>query len=64
MLSRSVAYGHDWDTVQEQLGIAKYWRWYDYQAPLHWLAVMIGRSFTSLDAVYDLIRSAEQPGLI
>ncbi|KAL2068958.1 hypothetical protein VTL71DRAFT_15296 [Oculimacula yallundae] len=52
----------DWDATQEQWGIKETHRWHDYQAPTHWLAVMIGRTFTSLDEVFSIIRASQGLG--
>jgi len=54
----------DWRLVQEKWGIRIGRRWVEYGAPMTWLATMIGRSFTSLDAVFDVIRITNQLGPI
>jgi hypothetical protein len=54
----------DWSSVQENWGIRRNRRWFEYGAPINWLATMIGRSFTSLDVVFDIIRTTNQLGSI
>jgi hypothetical protein len=54
----------NWDWVQEKWGISRGGRWVEYGAPINWLATMIGRSFTSLDVVFDIIRTTNQLGPI
>ena len=54
----------DWTSVQEKWGIRSNRRWVEYEAPMNWLATMIGRTFTSLDVVFDIIRATNQFGPI
>jgi hypothetical protein len=54
----------NWDLVQSNWGIKDGNRWFDYHVPSLWLATMIGRSFTSLDCVFDIIRLTDQLGPI
>ncbi|KAL5314605.1 hypothetical protein ACEPPN_017247 [Leptodophora sp. 'Broadleaf-Isolate-01'] len=52
----------DLGAVQEEWGIKQSRRWHEYGAPMHQLAVMIGRTFTSLDGMFDIIRDSQQLG--
>ncbi|KFY99741.1 hypothetical protein V498_00542 [Pseudogymnoascus sp. VKM F-4517 (FW-2822)] len=54
----------DWHALQRSWGIPSTCRWHDYLTPLIWLATMIGRSFTSLDVVFDIIRLKDQLGRV
>ncbi|PSS14791.1 hypothetical protein M430DRAFT_35681 [Amorphotheca resinae ATCC 22711] len=54
----------NWSSVQENWGIRPSRRWVEYDAPILWLGTMIGRSFTSLDVVFDIIRTTNQLGPI
>lgn len=50
------------DLVQAKWGMQRPSRWHDYDAHFVWLGTMITRSFTSLDAVFNIIRRKGQLG--
>ncbi|KAL3427729.1 hypothetical protein PVAG01_01238 [Phlyctema vagabunda] len=53
----------DWtDGEKVKWGISKHIRWVQYISPIQWLAAMVGRSFTSLSAVFDIVSSSAQLG--
>lgn len=54
----------DWHSMQESWGIPSTCSWHEYNTPLIWLATMIGRSFTSLDVAFDVIRLKDQLGRV
>ncbi|OBT72420.1 hypothetical protein VF21_08230 [Pseudogymnoascus sp. 05NY08] len=62
MLAVFSCFQTDWHSVQESWGIPPSRRWHDYTVPFIWLGTMIGRSFTSLDVVFDIIRLKGQLG--
>lgn len=51
-----------WESIQREWGINQHETWFDYDAPHIWLGTMIGRSFTNLRKVFDVIRTTEQLG--
>ncbi|KAL2070383.1 hypothetical protein VTL71DRAFT_13409 [Oculimacula yallundae] len=51
-----------WPKVQQDWGIKFFLSWHEYNTPLHWLATMIARSFTSLSDVYNIIGRTQQLG--
>ncbi|KFY05252.1 hypothetical protein O988_00136 [Pseudogymnoascus sp. VKM F-3808] len=54
----------DWDSIQAEWDIPYGSGWHDYHVPMLWLGTMIGRTFISLDVVFDIIRRADQLGPI
>lgn len=54
----------DWDVLQEEWDMPNDTHWADYDIPYLWLGTMIGRTFTSLDVVFDIIRLKDQLGPI
>ncbi|KFY90212.1 hypothetical protein V500_05238 [Pseudogymnoascus sp. VKM F-4518 (FW-2643)] len=64
MLGVFRAFQVDWNVVQEEWDIPYDARWNDYDVPFLWLGTMIGRTFTSLDVVFDIIRLKDQLGPI
>lgn len=54
----------EWGSLQEGWNIERTSRWHDYAEHSIWLSTMIGRSFTSLSCVFDVICATEQLGPI
>ncbi|OBT69490.1 hypothetical protein VE03_01055 [Pseudogymnoascus sp. 23342-1-I1] len=54
----------DTEVVQMEWGMPHGSRWFHYNAPSLWFETVVARSFTSLDAVFNVIRSTGWFGLV
>lgn len=52
------------EIVQAEWGMPNGSHWFDYDAPYLWFETVVARSFTSLDAVFNVIRSTGRFGLV
>ncbi|KFY64807.1 hypothetical protein V496_02998 [Pseudogymnoascus sp. VKM F-4515 (FW-2607)] len=52
------------EVVQAEWGVPHGSHWFDYNAPYLWFETVVTRSFTSLDAVFNIIRSTGRFGLV
>jgi hypothetical protein len=62
MLATFQVFRTNWKVIQNKWGIKPNNQWIRYDTPMMWLAVMIGRTFTSLSDVFDIIRILGQFG--
>lgn len=54
----------DTHVVQAEWGMPNGCHWFDYDAPYLWFETVVARGFTSLDAVFNIIRSTGRFGLV
>ncbi|KFZ22808.1 hypothetical protein V502_02711 [Pseudogymnoascus sp. VKM F-4520 (FW-2644)] len=57
-------YHVDMELVQAEWGMSLRSRWFAYSAPYLWFEIVVVRSFTSLDAVFNIIRRKGHFGLV